>query len=137
MLKLAKLQIAETHGERFLKLAAEARSRITEISVTETAAAIKRGALLLDVRERHEFLRGHIPNALHLARGTLEFEIEKRVPNPKTEIVMYCGAGNRSALSADNLQRMGYTNVKTLAGGLQAWIDAGLPMWRRSHAIDD
>ena len=137
LLKLAKLQIAETHCERFLKLAAEARSRITEISSAETAAAIRRGALLLDVRTREEFLRGHIPNALHLARGTLEFEVEKRAPDLRTEIVMYCGAGNRSALSADNLQRMGYTNVKSLAGGLQAWIDAGLPTWRGRHPIDD
>jgi len=103
----------------------------------ETAAAMKRGALVLDVREREEFLRGHIPNAIHLARGTLELEIEKRAPDPVTEIVTYCGAGNRSALSTDNLQRMGYTNVKSLAGGLQAWIDAGFPTWRRSHPIED
>jgi phage shock protein E len=137
LLKLAKLQVAETHGERFLKLAREARSRITEISAAETAAAIKRGVLLLDVRERDEFLRGHIPNAVHLARGTLELEIEKRAPNSETEIVTYCGAGNRSALSADNLQRMGYTGVKSLAGGLQSWIDAGFPTWRGRHAIED
>jgi len=137
LLKLAKLQIAETHGERFLKLAAEARSRITEISAFETAAAIKRGALLVDVREREEFLRGHIPNAAHISKGTLELEIERRAPDPAIEIVTYCGAGNRSALSADNLQRMGYINVKSLAGGLQAWIDAGLPTWRRRHPIED
>ena len=105
--------------------------------MVETAAAIKRGALLLDVRERHEFVRGHIPNASHLAKGTLEQEIEKRAPDPKTEIVMYCSAGNRAALSAENVQRMGYTNVKSLAGGLKAWIDAGLPIWRRNHPIDD
>ncbi len=137
LLKLARLQVAETHGERFLKLVSEARLRITEISAAETIAAIKRGALLLDVRERHEFLRGHIPNAVHLARGTLESEIEKRAVDPATEIVTYCAAGNRSALSADNLQRMGYTNVKSLAGGLQSWIDAGFPMWRRRQAIED
>ena len=137
LLKLAKLQVAERHGGRFLRLADEARSRITEISALETAAAIKRGALVLDVREREEFLRGHIPNAAHLARGTLELEIEKRAPDSATEIVTYCGAGNRSALSTDNLQRMGYTNVKSLAGGLQAWIDAGFPTWRRSHPIED
>ena len=64
-------------------------------------------------------------------------EIEKRAPNPEMEIVTYCGAGNRSALSTDNLQRMGYTNVKSLAGGLQSWIDAGFPTWRRRHAIED
>ena len=77
----------------------EARSRITEVSASETAAAMKRAALVLDVRERQEFLRGHIPNAVHLARGTLELEIEKRAADPATEIVTYCGAGNRSALS--------------------------------------
>ena len=137
LLKLAKLQVAERHGERFLRLADEARSRITEVSASETAAAMKRAALVLDVRERQEFLRGHIPNAVHLARGTLELEIEKRAADPATEIVTYCGAGNRSALSTDNLQRMGYTNVKSLAGGLQAWIDAGFPTWRRSHPIED
>lgn len=137
LLKLAKLQVAERHGERFLRLADEARSRIMEISALETAAAMKRGALVLDVREREEFLRGHIPNAIHLARGTLELEIEKRAPDPATEIVTYCGAGNRSALSTDNLQRMGYTNVKSLGGGLQAWIDAGFATWRRSHPIED
>ena len=135
--KLARLQVSETHGERFLKLAEEARSRIKEISAAETAVAIKRGALLLDVRERDEFLRGHIPNAVHLARGTLELEIERRVPDPETEIVTYCGAGNRSALSAESLQRMGYTDVKSLAGGLQGWVDGGFPTWRRTHYIED
>jgi rhodanese-related sulfurtransferase len=137
LLKLSKLQFAERQGERFLKLAAEARSHITEVSALETAAAIKRGGLLIDVREREEFLRGHIPNAVHLARGTLDLEIEKRAPDLGAEIVLYCGAGNRSALSADALQRMGYTNVKSLGGGLQAWIDAGLPTWRRRHPIED
>jgi rhodanese-related sulfurtransferase len=137
LLKLGKLHFAEKQGERFLKLAAEARSHIAEISAAETAAAIKRGALLIDVREREEFLRGHIPNAVHLARGTLELEIEKRAPDPATEIVVYCGAGNRSALSADALQRMGHSNVKSLGGGLQAWIEARLPTWRSRHPIED
>jgi phage shock protein E len=137
LLKLGKLHSAEKQGERFRKLAEEARSQIAELSALETAAAIKRGALLIDVREREEFLRGHIPNAIHLARGTLELEIEKRAPDPVTEIVLYCGAGNRSALSAEALQRMGYNNVKSLAGGLQAWIDARFPTWRTRHPIED
>jgi rhodanese-related sulfurtransferase len=98
--------------------------------VAETASAIKRGALVIDVREKEEFLRGHIPNAIQLARGTLELEIEQRAPDLATEIVLYCGAGNRSALSADALQQMGYNNVKSLRGGLQAWVDARLPTWR-------
>ena len=137
LLKLTRLQIAEKRSQRFLKLAAEARSRIAEISVEETVAAIKRAVLVLDVRERDEFWRGHIPNAKHLARGTLELEIEKRAPDPATEIVIYCGAGNRAALSADNLQRMGYKNVRSLGGGLQAWIGAGLPVWRGGYPIED
>ena len=130
LLRLGRLQPARRHGARFLRLAAEARSRITEISVAETASAIKRGVLVIDVREREEYLRGHIPNAIHLARGTLELEIEQRAPDLDTEIVLYCGAGNRSALSADALQQMGYHNVKSLGGGLQAWVDARLPTWR-------
>ena len=137
LLKLARLQVAEKRSQRFLKLAAQARSRITEVSVEETVAAIKRGALVIDVRERDEFWRGHIPNARHLARGTLELEIEKRAPDPATEMIIYCGAGHRAALSADNLQRMGYRNVRSLAGGLQGWIGAGLPAWRGGHLIED
>ena len=138
LLKLAKLQVAETHGERFLKLAGEARSRITEISARETAAAIKRGALLLDVRERDEFLRGHIPNAVHLARGTLELEIEKRAAGS-------CN-GNRDVLRRrESLRALDgqppthglYRTSRSLAGGLQSWIDAGFPTWRRRHAIED
>jgi phage shock protein E len=137
LLKLTRLQVAEKRSQRFLKLAAEARSRIAEVSSEETLAAIKRAALVLDVRERDEFWRGHIPNARHLARGMLELEIEKRVPDPTTEIVIYCGAGNRAALSAENLQRMGYKNVRSLAGGLQAWINAGLPVSRGGDPIED
>jgi phage shock protein E len=137
LLKLTRLQVAEKRSQRFLKLAAEARSRIAEVSIEETLAAIKRAALVLDVRERDEFWHGHIPNARHLARGTLELEIEKRVPDPTTEIVIDCGAGNRAALSAENLQRMGYKNVRSLAGGLQAWINAGLPVFRRGDPIED
>ena len=137
LLKLARLQVAEKRSQRFLKLAAEARARITEVSVEETVAAIKRGALVIDVRERDEFWRGHIPNARHLARGTLELEIEKRAPDPATEMIIYCGAGHRAALSVDNLQRMGYKNVRSLAGGLQGWIRAGLPAWRGGYPIED
>ncbi len=107
MLRFGRYQVAEKRGERFLKLAAEARSRIMEISPLEAVAAIRRGARVFDVREKEEFLRGHLPNAAHLGRGTLELEIEQRVPNVAAEIVVYCGGGNRSALSAENLQRMG------------------------------
>lgn len=89
------------------------------------------------MRERDEFWRAYIPHARHLARGTLELEIEKHAPNPATEIVIYCGAGNRSALSTDNLQCMGYKNVRSLAGGLQAWIEARLPVSRGGYPIEE
>jgi rhodanese-related sulfurtransferase len=137
LLKLARLQVAEKRSQRFLKLAAEARSRIREVSIEETVAAIKRGALVIDVRERDEFWRGHIPNARHLARGTLELEIEKRAPDPATEMIIYCGAGHRAALSADNLQRMGYNNVRSIACCMHGWIGAGLPVWRGNYLIED
>lgn len=137
MLRFGRYQVAEKRGERFLELAAQARSRIMEISPLEAVAAIRRGARVFDVREKEEFLRGHLPNAAHLGRGTLELEIEQRVPNVAAEIVVYCGGGNRSALSAENLQRMGYTNVKSIAGGLQAWIDADFPTLRISQPMED
>ncbi len=137
LLRLAKFQVFENRGERFLKLAADARTRIVEIPPQEAAEAAKHGSILIDVREKPEFHRGHIPGALHLARGLLELEIEKRTPDASTPIVIYCGGGNRSALAADNLQRMGYTNVKSIAGGFQAWLEAGLPAWRNSQFIED
>lgn len=137
LLKLARFQGAETRGERFLKLAGEARARITEISPSEAMAAIKRGATLVDVREREEFERGHIPRALPMPRGTIELEVERRLPDVAAEIVLYCNAGNRSALAADNLQRMGYTRVRTISGGFQEWIEAGLPVWQNRRLIED
>ena len=137
LLRFARLQVAETSGERFLRLAAESRARITEFEPYKAAQAIKRGAALVDVREKEEFHRGHIQRALNLPRGTLELEIEKRFPNPELEMVLYCGAGNRSALAADNLQRMGYTNIRVIEGGFQGWINAGLPAWQNRGLIED
>ncbi len=112
---------------RFQKLVADAKSRIAEISPTDAAAHAKSGALLLDVRELHEYAAGHATAAQHLSRGLLELEIEEKAPDAATPILCMCGGGSRSALAADNLQKMGYTQVKSVAGGLRAWKEAGLP----------
>ena len=123
------------HSEGFLKLAEDARSRVHEISPHEAdermrsssnggAAAIR----LIDVREDHEWNDGHAAGAEHLGRGIIERDIERTVPDKTTEIILYCGGGYRSALAADNLQRIGYTNVHSMADGWKAWKAAELPM---------
>ena len=114
------------HSPGFLKLAEDARSRVREVSVDEVRRRIEKGrAKLIDVREESEFAAGHARGAEHLGRGILERDIEKRVPEKNAEIILYCGGGYRSALSADALQRMGYTNVHSMAGGWRAWEAAG------------
>ncbi len=126
----------KSHGDRFLKLAAEARARIREVPAAEAAKSIENGALLIDVRERGEYLQRHATGAEHLSRGLIELEIEGYVPDTVTPIVCYCSGGNRSALVADNLQRMGYQTVQVVAGGLQAWIESGLPASSEREAMD-
>lgn len=112
---------------RFEKLAAAAKKNIQEISPQETAAALKGGdTLLIDVRDADELEKGHIPGARNFSRGTLELEIEEIAPDVSTPIICHCGGGGRSALAAESLQRMGYTNVKSMAGGFKAWKTAGL-----------
>lgn len=114
------------HSPGFLKLAEDARSRVHEVSVEEARGSLKKGrAKLIDVREESEYAAGHAPGAEHLGRGILERDIEKRVPDKNAEIILYCGGGYRSALSADALQRMGYTNVHSMAGGWRAWAATG------------
>ena len=113
---------------RFEKLVADAKRNIQEISLQETAAALERGdTLLIDVRDPDERQEGHIPGAKNFSRGTVELEIEEAAPNLSTPIITHCGGGGRSALTAESLQRMGYTNVKSMAGGFKAWKAAGLP----------
>lgn len=136
LLKLRSFQPPETHGERFLGLAADARSRIVEITPREAGALLGR-LVVIDVREKEEFHRGHIRGAVNLPKGTVEWEVERRVPDPETGILVYCSGGNRSALVADNLQRMGYRRVKSLAGGFRAWQAAGLPVVRNNLLIED
>jgi rhodanese-related sulfurtransferase len=111
---------------RFEQLAADAKSKVQEVSAREAAEQQRAGAMLVDVREADEFGREHAAGAVHLSRGTIELKIEELAPDVSTPLVCYCGGGKRSALAAESLQRMGYTNVSSLAGGFKAWKDAGL-----------
>ena len=117
-----------TFVEIFLKLAADARTRTWEVPADEVAVALAQpNAILIDVREEDEWRDGHAKGAVHLSRGTIEFKIQDHAPDLSTPIVLCCGRGRRSALVADNLQKMGYNNVLTVAGGFEAWQNAGLP----------
>lgn len=113
---------------RFQKLVADAKKNITEISPDEAQARAERGdAVLIDVREEDDWRADRAKGAKHLDRGVIELEIEEQVPDLKTPIICYCGGGSRSALVAESLQKMGYENVRSLAGGFRAWKEAGLP----------
>jgi rhodanese-related sulfurtransferase len=113
---------------RFEKLVAEAKKNITEISPQDAAQKSKSGeALIVDVREKDEWDEEHIPGAIHLSRGTIELDIEEKVPDTNAMIITHCGGGGRSGLAAESLQKMGYKNVRSIAGGFKAWKAAGLP----------
>jgi len=116
------------HSPGFLALVDEARPRVREISISDYGALLMRRDqhVLIDVREDHEWARGHLPGAMHLGRGIIERDIEDNFADRATPIVCYCGGGYRSVLVADSLQRMGYTRVVSLAGGIRAWEAAGL-----------
>ena len=116
------------HTKEFLEIAEDARSRVMEISVEETLKKVKNGANLIDVREDNEFESGHAENAVHLGRGVIERDIVGKFPDKDRELILYCGGGYRSALAADNLQKMGYKNVFSMAGGWAAWTEAGAPV---------
>ncbi len=118
------------HTPGFLKIVNDARSRIKELTLADVQPRVgrKEPFLLIDVREESEFAAGRIPGAVHLGKGVIERDIETRVPDTATELVLYCGGGYRSALAADNLQKMGYTNVWSMDGGYRAWKEAGLPI---------
>ena len=118
------------HTEGFLKLVEEARRRIHEISVEQTRERLDsgEGARLIDVREDHEWEAGHAAGAFHLGKGVIERDIERLVPDKSTELILYCGGGYRSALAAEVLQRMGYYDVSSMAGGWKAWKEAGAPV---------
>jgi rhodanese-related sulfurtransferase len=113
---------------RFEKLVAEAKKNITEISPEEAAAKLQNGeAVIVDVRDKDEWEEEHIPHAINLSRGTIELDIEEKVPDPNAVIITHCGGGGRSALAAESLQKMGYKYVRSMAGGFKAWKAAGLP----------
>lgn len=118
------------HGEGFLRLVEQARPRVREVSIEQVRAEQRNGApfRLIDVREESEWAAGHLPGAEHMGRGVLERDIEARIPDPRTPLVLYCGGGYRSVLAAESLQRMGYGNVRSMSGGFRGWRDAGLPL---------
>lgn len=116
------------HTEGFLKIVDDAKARVREVSVEQTLERLKEGARLIDVREDNEWEKGRAAGARHMGRGIIERDIETEVPDHDAEIILYCGGGYRSALAADNLQRMGYTNAYSMAGGWSAWKDAGAPV---------
>ena len=118
------------HSSRFLKIVENAKQRIREVSVDDVKAKLDRGEkfVLVDVREESEWSKDHLPNAIHLGKGIIERDVEERVPDLNTPIVLYCGGGYRSALAADNLQQMGYRNVLSMDGGIREWREKGLPL---------
>jgi len=124
----ARARWSVKHSPAFLKLVDEAKSRVREVSVDETRRKLQSGkAKVIDVREESEWAAGHVRGAEHLGKGVIERDIETRVPDKNAEIILYCGGGFRSALSADSLQKMGYRNVTSMAGGWRAWQEAGGP----------
>ena len=113
------------HSTEFLKLVEEVKPHIKKVNVEQTQERLQNGAKLIDVREDNEWQAGHAKDAVHLGRGIIERDIEKEFPDKNTELILYCGGGFRSALSAYNLQKMGYKNVASMDGGWRAWKEAG------------
>jgi rhodanese-related sulfurtransferase len=122
--------MAKHHAPRFLQLVQDAKKRVRELTVDQVKAKLDRGDKfhLVDVREESEFAKDHLPGALPLGKGILERDVEERIPDTGAEIVLYCGGGFRSALAADNLHKMGYTNVISMDGGIRGWRDKGYPL---------
>jgi rhodanese-related sulfurtransferase len=118
------------HSPAFLALVQDAKQRIRQTTILELKKRLeaKEEFHLIDVREDHEWAAGHIPGAIHLSKGIIERDIEEKFPNREAEILLYCGGGYRSALVADNLQKMGYKRVVSVDGGWRGWIGAGLPV---------
>ena len=117
------------HSPGFLQIVDDAKSRVREVTVEETRKKLETGkARLIDVREDSEWEAGHALGAQHIGKGVIERDIEQKVPDKKSELILYCGGGFRSALATDNLQRMGYTNVLSMSGGWRAWQAAGAPV---------
>jgi rhodanese-related sulfurtransferase len=122
------------HSEEFLAIANDAKSRVREVSVDETRERLMHGATLIDVREDNEWDTDHAEGAHHMGRGIIERDIVHDIPDKSAELILYCGGGYRSALAADMLQKMGYINVFSMAGGWKAWKESGAPTsrdWKR------
>ena len=120
----------KSHNARFLDIVKDARSRVSECSVDDVHARMEDGDTfyLVDVREESEWNLGHLPGAIHLGKGVIERDIEKTIADAGDDIVLYCGGGFRSALAADALQKMGYTNVLSMDGGYTGWMESGFPV---------
>ncbi len=115
------------HSAEFLAITDDAKSRVKEVSVIEALERLKDKAHLIDVREDSEFAAGHAKDSIHLGRGVIELDIVEKFPDKNAELILYCGGGFRSALAADNLQKMGYQNVLSMSGGWTAWKEANAP----------
>ena len=117
------------HSNKFLTIVNDARRRISETNVEDVKIKLDRGEkfYLVDVREESEWNKGHITNAIYIGKGVIERDIEKKIENTESEIILYCGGGFRSALAADNLQKMGYSKVSSMDGGYSGWVKAGYP----------
>jgi rhodanese-related sulfurtransferase len=122
--------MAKHHSPGFVKIVNDARSRIRECTVADVKRRLDAGEkfLIVDVREESEYTGGHIPGAMHLGKGVIERDIEERIPDHAAKMVLYCGGGYRSALAADAIQKMGYTNVISMDGGWRGWKEADLPV---------
>ncbi len=117
------------HSNKFLTIVNDAKKRISETNVEEIKIKLDRGDkfYLVDVREESEWNKGHITNAIYIGKGVIERDIEKKIDNTEADIILYCGGGFRSALAADNLQKMGYSKVSSMDGGYSGWVKAGYP----------
>ena len=117
------------HAEKFLAIVQDAKKRVKETNVADVKRRMDGGEnfVVVDVREDSEWASGHLPGAIHLGRGIIERDIEGKVPDSAKKIILYCGGGFRSALAADNLQKMGYSNVESMDGGWKGWVEAGHP----------
>jgi rhodanese-related sulfurtransferase len=122
--------MAHQHSPRFLKIVEDARKRIREVTIDDVKAKLDRREkfLLIDVREESEYAADHLPGAIHLGKGIIERDVEDRVPDQNAPLVLYCGGGFRSALAADNLQKMGYTQVFSMDGGIRGWREKGFTL---------
>lgn len=122
--------MAKHHSPGFLAIVNDARARIRETTVQAVRQRMDRGEkfTLVDVREESEWAAGRLPGAIHIGKGVMERDVETRIPDPATPLILYCGGGFRSALAADNLRKMGYKNVESMDGGYRGWTEAGLPI---------